>query len=189
MGGDRDSFLRDELVTDKPHLTPAAPASAGLSSTIPHLLPPSAAHNPWQALPSSSLLFPHPTLARTLPTTPRSESFNPLPSALALASPYAACLECEDHSCTTLPSAFNSSGCTLKRSEHSTLETHWLQRLTTSKPSTPTLKPEADDGHLGCHLPSFLALNGSSGETQSLMNWMRWSKPSRDTLFYKAVIT
>lgn len=125
--------------------TPAAPARWTVLHH-PSLAATLCCPQPMRALPSSSLLFPHPTLARTLPTTPRSESFNPLPSALALLPlSIRSCLECEDHNCASeFPSAFNSSGCTLKRSGIYIGWRHWLQRLTTSKPSAPTLKPEAD---------------------------------------------
>lgn len=124
--------------------TPATPARSSLLHH-PSLAATLCCPQPMQALPSSSLLCPHPTLARTLPTTPKSESFNLLPSALALLPlSTCTCLECEDHNCTTEWSAFNSTGCTLKRSGIYIGWRCWPQRLTTSKPSAPTLDPEAD---------------------------------------------
>ena len=117
---------------------PAAPARwtllhhPSLAATLCH-------PQPIRALPPSSLLCSHPTLARTLPTASESESFNLLPSALALST--CTCLDCEDHNCTTEQSAFNSTGCPLKRSGIYIGWRHRPQRLTTSKPSAPTLGP------------------------------------------------
>lgn len=121
-----------------PACRPSSRDSPPPSLACCHPLPPTTHASPSLQLP----LCPPPTEARTVPTASESESFNLLPSALALLPlSTCTCLDCEDHNCTTEQSAFNSTGCTLKRSGIYIGWRHRPQRLTTSKPSAPTLGP------------------------------------------------